>query len=268
MKKALTFIFLALAIRVQITPAFASELEKTLKSQYGKHVLGLRSPIQGTHLKFDSTGKLVAPLPPGRWLAYGGIRVEKISLRPDKLHLEGPWVGFATDKQGKPLLVPLGKPIKIEIRLDSPANSADDVRALLERVFFPDDNDIQHVLPEFRRDDFVDTESIHKFRITSETIHNFNTKKEAGVTAPVPVDTPEPEFSSEARHNKYQGSVVLEVVVDKSGTVSRIRIVRALGMGLDLQAVEKVETWRFQPASRNGQPVAVTLNIEVSFNLY
>lgn len=261
MKKALTLIFLALAIRVQTTPAFASELENTLKSQYEKHVLGLRSPFQGTHLQFDSTGKSVGQNLQGRWIVYGGIYVKKISLRPEKLHLEGPWIGFGpNNEQGKPTVIPLGKPIKIEIQLDSPAKSADDIRALLDRVFFEDDKDHQHTLPEFRRDDFG---------VTSETIYKITMNiKQGGVTAPVPKYTPEPEFSSEARNSKFQGTVVLEIVLDKAGTVSRLRIIRALGENLDLNAVEKVKTWRFQPASRNGQPVAVAMNIEVSFNLY
>ena len=62
--------------------------------------------------------------------------------------------------------------------------------------------------------------------------------------------------------------MVLQIVVTKKGDVVRVRLVRALGMGLDQNAMEGVERWRFSPATRNGQPVAVTLNIEVAFNLY
>jgi TonB family protein len=259
MKKLLTFIFLTHALWLQSTPAFASELENTLKSQYGKHVLGLRSPIQGTHLKFDSTGKPLEQNPTGRWIVYGGIYVKKISLRPEKLELEGPWAGFGAHKeQDKPTVIPLGKSIKIEIQLDGPAKSIDDLQSLLDRVFFADNKDHQHTLPEFRRDDFVSTsEPVQKLVI-----------KAGVVTAPVPISTPEPEFSERARNDKFQGSVLLEVVVDKAGTVSRLRIVRALGENLDLQAVEKVKTWRFRPAMRNGEPIAVAMDIEVSFNLY
>jgi TonB family protein len=39
-------------------------------------------------------------------------------------------------------------------------------------------------------------------------------------------------------------------------------------MDLDDRAVEKVKTWRFEPATRDGQRVAVEMPIEVSFNLY
>jgi len=260
MKKIAMLAFLALIVCVHIIPAFASDLENALKQQYEKQVLGLRSPLQGTHLEFDSSGTPLGQSPQGRWIAYGGIYVQKISLAADKLRLEGPLAGFGVDsKQGKPEIVPLGKAIKVEIQLDHPANSADDVLAILARVFFLGDKDHQHDIPEFRRADFV---------AASERTNIYKVDNKGGVTAPVPTHTPEPEFSELARRNGFQGTVVLEVVVDKSGTVSRVRIVRALGMDLDMATVETTKTWRFQPASRNGEPVAVLMNIEVSFNLY
>jgi TonB family protein len=61
---------------------------------------------------------------------------------------------------------------------------------------------------------------------------------------------------------------VLGIVVDRNGNISRVRVERALGMGLDAAAVRKVRTWRFNPGSRDGNPVAVALNVEVDFRLY
>jgi len=43
---------------------------------------------------------------------------------------------------------------------------------------------------------------------------------------------------------------------------------RSVGMGLDEKAVEAVRTWRFEPAHKDGQPVAVQVNVEVNFRLY
>ena len=42
---------------------------------------------------------------------------------------------------------------------------------------------------------------------------------------------------------------------------------RSLGFGLDQNAIQALKQWRFKPAMRDGMPVDVTLNIEVSFNL-
>jgi TonB family protein len=89
-----------------------------------------------------------------------------------------------------------------------------------------------------------------------------------GVSAPKPKSTPEPEFTEIARYEKYPGTVVVNVVVGTDGNVHRIRLVRALGLGLDESAETRLKTWRFEPALRDGKPVAVEMNIEVSFNLY
>jgi periplasmic protein TonB len=89
-----------------------------------------------------------------------------------------------------------------------------------------------------------------------------------GVSAPRPIFTPEPEFSEEARKAKYQGVVVLNIIVGTDGRVHNPRVIRALGMGLDEKAIEGVKTWKFDPSKKDGRAVAVEMNIEVAFNLY
>ncbi len=89
-----------------------------------------------------------------------------------------------------------------------------------------------------------------------------------GVSAPRALYAPDPEYSEEARKAKYQGTVILWVVVGPDGRVHDIRIQRTLGMGLDDKAVEAVRTWRFEPARKDGQPVPVQINVEVNFRLY
>jgi TonB family protein len=88
-----------------------------------------------------------------------------------------------------------------------------------------------------------------------------------GVSPPSVLSRVNPEYSDEARAARYQGTVVLEIIVRKDGTVDVVRVVRTLGLGLDEQAIKAVKQWRFKPGMRDGQPVDVTLNIEVSFNL-
>jgi periplasmic protein TonB len=89
-----------------------------------------------------------------------------------------------------------------------------------------------------------------------------------GVSRPRALYTPEPEFSEEARKAKYQGVVVLTIVVGTDGRVYSPRILRSLGMGLDEKAIEGVKTWKFDAARKDGHPVAVEMNVEVAFNLY
>ncbi|MGD0010461.1 MAG: energy transducer TonB [Terriglobia bacterium] len=89
-----------------------------------------------------------------------------------------------------------------------------------------------------------------------------------GVSAPIPIYKPEPAYSEEARKAKYQGTVVLWIVVDAQGNVTDCRVVRPLGLGLDEKALETVRTWKFKPAMRNGSPVPVRVIVEVSFRLF
>ncbi len=88
------------------------------------------------------------------------------------------------------------------------------------------------------------------------------------VSAPVPVYQPEPPYSEEARRAKYQGTVVLAIVIDSEGNVADVRVTKPLGLGLDENAVKTVSTWKFKPAMRNGVPVPVRLSLEVTFRLF
>lgn len=89
-----------------------------------------------------------------------------------------------------------------------------------------------------------------------------------GVSAPRVLENPSPDYSEEARKAKYQGTVVLWLIVDSNGKPRDIKVARSLGMGLDQKAVEAVRLWKFQPAMKDGSPVSVQINVEVNFHLY
>ena len=88
-----------------------------------------------------------------------------------------------------------------------------------------------------------------------------------GVSAPKVVFQVEPEYSEDARKAKFQGTVVIALVVDEKGNPRDIRVVRPLGMGLDQKAIEAVEKWRFRPGQKDGKAVPTQATIEVSFRL-
>jgi TonB family protein len=89
-----------------------------------------------------------------------------------------------------------------------------------------------------------------------------------GVSNPILIYAPDPEFSDEARRAKYQGVCVVGLVVDAQGNPQRVHIVRPLGMGLDEKAIEAVRDYKFKPAVFKGKNVAVEVNIEVNFRIY
>jgi TonB family protein len=88
-----------------------------------------------------------------------------------------------------------------------------------------------------------------------------------GTSPPAVIFKVDPEYSEEARKAKYSGSVMLSIVVDTEGRARDIKIVRALGHGLDEEAIAAVTQWRFKSGLNNGQPVKVRAQIEVNFRL-
>lgn len=87
------------------------------------------------------------------------------------------------------------------------------------------------------------------------------------MTAPRILSKVEPEYSEEARKGKLQGSVLLSVVIDSTGAPTQIAILRPLGMGLDEAAIAAVSQWKFSPGTKNGTPVPVFSQIEMTFHL-
>jgi TonB family protein len=89
-----------------------------------------------------------------------------------------------------------------------------------------------------------------------------------GISAPQPISTPDPEYTEEARRAKTQGTCILWMIVDAEGHPRDIRVVRGLGFGLDVKAIDAVKQWRFEPAKKDGKAVNVQISVEVGFRLY
>ncbi|MCB1054551.1 MAG: TonB family protein [Acidobacteria bacterium] len=88
-----------------------------------------------------------------------------------------------------------------------------------------------------------------------------------GILPPRKVFAPRPRYAEEARQARLQGVVVLMAVIDEKGEVAEIEVLKGLGLGLTESAVETVRGWKFEPATRAGEPVAVYMNLVVSFRL-
>jgi TonB family protein len=78
---------------------------------------------------------------------------------------------------------------------------------------------------------------------------------------------PPVQYTPEARQLRVQGDVVLRVTFTASGQVIIQGIVHGLGHGLDEEARKVAQQIRFRPATRNGQPVDLTTNITITFQL-
>lgn len=79
------------------------------------------------------------------------------------------------------------------------------------------------------------------------------------------IGKPVRQYPEVARKAGIQGTVIVEVVIDKEGCVRRPRILKGLPLGLDGAALAAVRSWTFQPATMDGRPVAVYYVLTVSF---
>ncbi len=78
---------------------------------------------------------------------------------------------------------------------------------------------------------------------------------------------PTPIYTQEARSLRIQGEVLLEVVLEASGSLRVVRVVHGLGHGLDDNAVKAAEQIHFKPAMRDGQPADSTVVLHIIFQL-
>ncbi|HTU34662.1 MAG TPA: energy transducer TonB [Candidatus Acidoferrum sp.] len=95
-------------------------------------------------------------------------------------------------------------------------------------------------------------------------------RKTQAVSSDKPVEVtykPRPEYTAEAKANKIQGDVLLQVVFTASGSVQVQRVIRGLGYGLDVSAEQAARQIRFHPAERNGQAVDFPAVVHIEFAL-
>jgi TonB family protein len=78
---------------------------------------------------------------------------------------------------------------------------------------------------------------------------------------------PTPAYTQEARRGRIEGEVLLEVVLEASGNLRVVRVVRGLGHGLDDNAVKAAQQIHFKPAMKDGQPTDSTVVLHIIFQL-
>lgn len=86
-----------------------------------------------------------------------------------------------------------------------------------------------------------------------------------GIEPPEALDAPAPRYPELARKLGRDGLVVLQAVIDRQGRVQEVQVLRGAPFGMTEAAVEAVRTWRFRPATRDGEPVAVYYQLTVRF---
>jgi TonB family protein len=99
------------------------------------------------------------------------------------------------------------------------------------------------------------------------TVHSRPAETAARVLPAEILSKPTPVYTQEARNLKIEGEVLLEVVLEASGKLRVVRVVRGLGHGLDDNAVKAAEQIQFKPAVKDGQPTDSTVVVHIIFQM-
>jgi protein TonB len=93
----------------------------------------------------------------------------------------------------------------------------------------------------------------------------FNSVKKA---IPIYDKNPSPEYPLIARRRGFQGTVVLEVMVDRNGRVGELRVLKSSGYKvLDRAAGESVRDWIFKPAIKGNEKIEMWVRVPICFQL-
>jgi TonB family protein len=88
-----------------------------------------------------------------------------------------------------------------------------------------------------------------------------------GITMPVVLHEVKAKYTAEAMHAKIAGTVIMECIVQPNGNCADVHVTKQLDPGLDREAINSLQAWRFQPGQRMGKPVPVLVTVDMSFTL-
>jgi TonB family protein len=234
------------------------DIERALSNTYKGKVVIVRGFYSDKKLKYDADGN-AADAKPGWWSIHGSVQINRVAVDSREIRFYGDRVMyFPVDPKG-PQFAKSGESVQLSIPFTT------DYAKTLTRVFVSRDEDIPSMVPDYEK---PTVSQVYGLPVPKEETPSDIRKVGGNVSAPKLIRQQDPAYSEVARLAKYQGIVVLYVVVNLSGEPEQIRVARALGAGLDDRAVEAIRTWRFKPCMENGTPVKCAVNIEMNFSLY
>ena len=147
----------------------------------------------------------------------------------------------------------------------SPAHSAMLMNKALDNIFASDiDQAMMSHLPDYWQQYFT-SKSQHRQYMPSDGSIKIVSE---GMTPPKVMNSIDPSSNEYAQKYGIAGMELLRTVVDANGVPRQMAIARPIGFGLDEKAVDAVKNSHFRPATLNGQPVPVVIDLVVTFRIY
>jgi TonB family protein len=87
------------------------------------------------------------------------------------------------------------------------------------------------------------------------------------VKAPVALHRVDPIYTDLARRDRIQGAIILRALIDRTGHIRDVVVLKPLPDGLSEAAADALKQWTFEPGRYNGEPVDVYYNVTLVFHL-
>jgi TonB family protein len=147
----------------------------------------------------------------------------------------------------------------------SPAHSAMVMNKALDNIFASDiDQRMMSHLPDYWQEYFNSKSEHRQFMPKDASVKVVS----EGMTPPHVLNSIDPSSNEYAQQYGIAGMELLRTVVDATGVPRQMAIARPIGFGLDEKAVDAIKNSRFRPATLNGQPVPVVVDLVVTFRIY
>jgi TonB family protein len=253
-----------------------SDLQRELRRIYAGKLLSLRAPSGFDIIHFDSQGKPTRSSNGEPWTMCGLLKVKKLYVHSNQMGIDGERavVVLNPEPPGKKLLlVTLERAVHVTIDLPASVENVEQMNAFLARIFLPGDLQERIATAWTSRTDLTgDLDQIGK------TLPDGRVGTLAGdrpvylvnagsLIKPVAIYKPEPRYSEKALFKRVFGTIRVRVVVNERGFPEIVEVIEHLREGLDSRALAAVSQWRFQPALKDGNPVAAMVVVEIKFHL-
>lgn len=266
--RTLTLVLASAAICVSVFAGTKSNLRTALDARYQGRVLILRHPFACSHLVYGLHGNLVKRCASGSWTLDDFVEVQSILLKRDLVSFacNRVEIGFAH----KRARLYKGGDVEIDVGSGGKPLTLDALDRAFARMFLRPREKLSKVAPSYWKPFFSSHKRLFKRLETEVSQFNHSPSQHEKMTLPPrllskPVSRPVP--GSQTNPSGQILSVFLQAIVGTRGNVLDVTILKALGLGLDDDAVRHVRKWKFRPATRNSRPVAISVGVEIDYML-
>jgi TonB family protein len=244
--------------------------ESQIKSGLEGKILILKTAYREDKLHFDALYNLIGNAEVGPWTTHGWIKISRADLDNNQLVLQGKRVilvmGSVSDK---PSLVPLLSDEKIQISCDlaDPRQWEESISRLFEAQSVQERMD-NYWVPRANLAESLDVLSKELPDGIVGTLEGnrpvYVLRKKASIKPPKAIATLDPGHPDSATKEHISGVNVVRVIVNEQGLPELLQLVQSL-KGLDEATLIAVSKWRFHPATKDGNAVAVVVNVQTNF---